>query len=98
MADMTPELRGQPLLPTDRAQGAWFTLLTNILSARSKVNARETYQRAQGYMAALHDADLIDAADLKLMATTVLRALNDALERLHASTDVSPQSSEKIVR
>jgi len=83
MVETPQELRGQPLLPTDRAQGAWFCLLTDIMSAPSKLDARELYQQARGYMAALHDADLIEAADAKLMATTALRALNDALERLH---------------
>jgi hypothetical protein len=89
MVDTPSELRGQPLLPTDRAQSAWFGLLTDIMGARSKLDARDMYQQARGYMAALLDADLIEAADLKLMATTALRALNDALERLHASTDAN---------
>ncbi|MDI3355677.1 hypothetical protein MO767_15120 [Pseudomonas sp. UYIF39] len=89
MSDIHQELRGQPLLPNDRAQGAWFSMLTEIMGARSKAGARETYHQAQGYMVALHDVDLIDATDLKLMGTTVLRALNDALERLHATTDAN---------
>lgn len=88
MANTHQELRGQPFLTTDRAQGAWFTLLTDIMGARSKTDARETYQQARGYMAALHDTDVIDADDVKLMGTTALRALNDALERLHASAEV----------
>lgn len=82
MFDTSLELRGQPLLPNERVQGAWFVLLTHIMGGRSKVDAREAYQQARGYMAALHDAELIDAADLKLMGTTALRALNDALARL----------------
>lgn len=34
-------------------------------------------------MAALHHSDLIDSADLKLIVTTALRALNYVLVRLH---------------
>ena len=84
---MAEELRGQPLLPNNRAQGAWFSLLTDAMGARSKTEAREIYQKAQGYMAALRDVELIDAANLKLMDTKAMRALNDAFERLHAAKD-----------
>lgn len=90
MADTPHELYGQPLLPNDRAQVAWFELLTQLMSAISKADAREFYQKAQGYMAALHDSDLIDSADLKLMATTALRALSDVLKRLHAEGTDKP--------
>lgn len=90
MADTPHELSGQPLLPNDRTQVAWFELLTQFMGAHSKADARDIYQKAQGYMAALHDSGLIDSADLKLMATTALRALNDALERLHAQRADKP--------
>jgi hypothetical protein len=89
MADSPDELRGQPLLPNDRAQGAWLGFLTGIMGARSKVDARAHYQQARGYMAALNDVDLIDPVDLKLMGTTTLCALNDALARLQAAGDGS---------
>lgn len=89
MSDTHQELTGQPLLPNDRAQGAWFTLLVHLMGCRTKSAARETYHQAQGYMSALRDVDLIDDVDLKRMATTALRALNDALERLHASPEAN---------
>lgn len=89
MSNSHQELTGQPLLPNDRVQGAWFTLLVHIMGCTSKSAARETYHQAQGYMTALRDADLIDDVDLKRMATTALRALNDALERLHAVKELN---------
>jgi hypothetical protein len=89
MSDSHQELTGQPLLPNDRVQGAWFTLLVNIMGSRSKSDARETYQQAQGYMAALQDAELIDDFDAQRMGTTALRALNEALERLHPGAEVN---------
>jgi hypothetical protein len=87
MANTHQELRGQSLLPNERVQAAWFVLQTQIMGGASKKDVREHDQKAMGYIDALRDAELIDAADFNLMATIVLRALNDALERLHNQAD-----------
>ncbi len=77
------EFSGQPDLPNNRVQGGWFSLLSHIMTARSLVEVRATYNQAQGYIAALADASVIDAIGATRMATTALCALNEALEALH---------------
>ncbi|MGY2257930.1 hypothetical protein [Pseudomonas sp. SDO55104_S430] len=82
MPETPEELIGQPLLPNDRTQAAWFNLLTAIMGARLPTDARQSYHQALGYLAALQDAELIDTVDSTLMQATAQRALNDALQRL----------------
>ncbi|MBZ9782853.1 hypothetical protein K9857_15035 [Pseudomonas sp. REP124] len=82
MSETLIEQSGQPLLPNERTQAAWFNLLSAIVGARLPSDAHQRYHQALGYRAALQDAELIDAADATLMDTTARRALNDALQRL----------------
>ncbi|MBW9240774.1 hypothetical protein I6U33_25930 [Pseudomonas carnis] len=85
-----PEFPGQPNLPNDIVQGAWFTLLTHIMVARTLAHARAQYNQALGYVAALGDTQVIDAAGATQMSTTALRALNEALKALQPDAQETP--------
>ena len=79
-----PEFPGQPNLPNDIVQGAWFTLLTHIMVARTLAHARAQYNQALG------DTQVIDAAGATQMSTTALRALNEALKALQPDAQETP--------
>lgn len=81
------EFPGQPVLPNDRVQGAWFELLAHIMTARSLSDVRANYNQARGYIAALGDMEAIDPMGVKQMSTTALRAFNEALEAQHRDAE-----------